>query len=151
MTKHYSLGLMLFISFFISSLSYASSDEYVTDWAQKTLMNTLAASYLDTPEEVEMIRKEYSQEAWVPMSEFFHKELQIIEEQKLTLHPKPITEVTITRTKHCISVHCWRVNQAYKIPELHMNIGFSLLIVGASPAKDSPFLIQSLDMKVHNY
>jgi hypothetical protein len=151
MKKKYALGFMFCISFFTASLIYASRDNYVTDWAQKTLMDTLAASYLDTPEEVEVVQKKYSPAAWGPMSDFFHKELKIIQDQKLTLHPIPLTQATITRSENCISVHCWRVSQLYKIPELHMNIDFSLLIVSASPSGDSPFLIQSVDMKVHNY
>lgn len=142
---------VVLISFFISFLAHASSNNYVTDWAQKTLIQTLTVSYLDTPADVEAIQKKYSHAAWEPMSAFFNKETNMIDQQKLSTHPKPLTEPKITKLTDCISDQCWRVNQSFNIPELHMNIDFSLLVVSASPSGDSPFLIQSVDMNVHHY
>ncbi|MCL9685303.1 hypothetical protein [Legionella maioricensis] len=150
MNKTYSCCMVL-IAFFVSSLAHAFSDSYVTDWAQKTLIETLTVSYLTTPEETEATQKKYSLAAWEPMSAFFNKELIVIDQQKLSTHPKPLTEPTITKLTKCISDQCWRVNQSFNIPELHMNIDFSLLLVTASPGGYSPFLIQSVDMNVHRY
>ena len=142
---------MVLLSLCISFFAHASGDSYVTDWTQKTLIETLSASYFDTPQDVALVRKKYSQAAWEPMSDFFNKELKMIDEQKLIIHPKPLTEPTISKLAECISDQCWRVNQSFNIPELHMNIDFSLLVVSASPSEDSPFLIQSVDMNVHHY
>ena len=142
---------MVLFSLFIAFLAHASSDSYVTDWAQKTLLETLTVSYLTTPEETEAIQRKYSQAAWEPMSAFFNKEIIMIDQQKMTIHPKPLTKPTVTKLTNCISDQCWRVNQSFNIPELHMNVDFSLLVVGASPASDSPFLIQSVDVNVHHY
>lgn len=142
---------MLFLSLYFSSIAHSFGDSYVTDWTQKTLIETLSASYFDTPQDVALVRKKYSQAAWEPMSAFFNKELKMIDKQKLVIHPKPLTEPKITNLTDCISDQCWRVNQSFNIPELHMNIDFSLLVVSASPSGDSPFLIQSVNMNVHHY
>jgi hypothetical protein len=151
MKKKNSLRFFFNISFFTSFLAHAHKDDYVTNWAQNLLIETLSISYLDKPHEIDITRKKYSHAAWEPMNSFFHKEIKIIEEHKLILHPKPLTEPTIIRTEECISIHCWRVNQSFNIPELHMNIAFSLLIVSAMPVINSPFLVQSVDMVVRNY
>ena len=153
MNKVY-LRLMLVISLFIASLAQAANipkDSYVTDWSENLLMNTLSVSYLDTDDESAEVQKNYSAAAWEPMSDFFHKEIKMIKEQSITLHPKALTEPTITRVAQCISNQCWRVNQSFQLPELHMSIDFSLLIVNAKPAEDVPILVQSVDMKVHHY
>lgn len=145
------LRFLLLFSFFIPCHAQAFSNKYVTDWTQETLMQTLSVSYRDKPEDSTAIQNKYSLAAWEPMSNFFSKELKIINEQKLTIHPQPLTQPTITRLEQCASANCWKVNQAYNLPELHMNLDFSLLIVSAAPAHQSPFIIQSANIKVHHY
>lgn len=149
--KKNSLRLLPLIALFICSFVYATKDNYVSEWVQNTLMETLSVSYADKPSDSVAIQKKYSHAAWEPMSDFFNREVKIINEQKLTTHPKPLTEPTIERIQHCISVDCWRVEQSYNIPELHMDIDFSVRVIKSAPATDAPFLIQSLSMKVHHY
>lgn len=149
MYKALALRFILLLSFFASFLIHAAKDSYVTDWAQQLLIDTLSASYLNTPAEIETVRNNYSRAAWDPMSNFFENELQFIQLYKLTLHPKPINEPTILEIENCASARCWRVNQTFNIPELHMNIDFSLLIINTSSG--TPLLVQSVDMKVHRY
>ncbi len=151
MNKKNFLRLLPLIALFICSFVYATKDNYVSEWVQNTLMETLSVSYSDKPKDSVTTQKKYSHAAWEPMNDFFDKEIKIIKEQQLVTHPKPLTEPTIERIQHCISVDCWKVDQSYNIPELHMDIDFSVRVIKASPASDSPFLIQSLNMKVHRY
>lgn len=151
MNKINFFRFLLLFFLFISYHAQAFSNKYVSDWAQNTLIQTLSVSYIDSPDENRLIQKKYSLAAWEPMRDFFSKELQIIEEQKLTIHPKPLTKPKVTRSNNCLSSDCWEVTQSYNLPELHMNVDFSLFIVSASPSNESPFLIQSANIKIHQY
>lgn len=150
MNKKNSVRFVPLIVLFLGSFVHAAQDNYVAGWVQKTLMETLTVSYADSSVNSALENK-YSHPAWDAMSTFFNKELKIIKEQKLVTHPQPLTQVTVERLSSCMSADCWKVNQSYKISELHMDIDFSLQVVKASPANKSPFLIQSLNMKIHRY
>lgn len=149
MYKTRIIRFILLFSFFASFLIHAAKDSYVTDWAQQLLIDTLSASYLDTPADIESVQKNYSSAAWDPMIDFFDNERQTIQLYKLTLHPVPLNEPVLSEMDNCGSARCWRVNQTYNLPELHLNIDFSLFIVNS--ANGTPLLVQSLDMKVHRY
>jgi hypothetical protein len=135
-----------------SPVHYASvnnlSEKAVTKWTQKILMDSLTASYHDSQSDIESVQKYYSHAAWDPMNLFFDKELNAINTHKLTLHPRPLNNPTVSQENNCQVKPCWRVNQSYNLPELHLNIDFSLLIIRSSTTE---YLIQSLNMKVTHY
>lgn len=145
-----SLRFLPLLALFIGSFVHAAQDNYVAKWVENTLIETLSVSYADTSSNNSLENK-YSHPAWDAMSNFFNKELETIKEQKLVIHPKPLTAPTVERISSCMSTDCWKVDQSYKIPELHMDIDFSLHVVKASPANKSPFLIESLNLKIHRY
>lgn len=149
MIRKQAIGFVLILSFFASFLIYAADDKYVANWAQQLLIDSLSASYLNTPSEIEAIQKNYSMAAWEPMSDFFENEQQIMELNKLILHPEPLTTPTVSEVEDCMFSRCWRVNQSFNVPELHMNIDFSLFIIKS--LSGSPLLVQSVGMKVHRY
>lgn len=147
-----ALHCALLFTLLSSTASYSSNnqlgDTAVTQWTEHVLMESLTASYQDTQADIEQVQKYYSHAAWEPMNLFFDKELQAIETHKLTVHPKPINKPTVTQENNCQFKSCWRVNQSYNLPELHLNIDFSLLIIRSNTTQ---YLIQSLNMKVEHY
>ncbi|WP_298627722.1 hypothetical protein [uncultured Legionella sp.] len=147
--------LILLISLFISSAcSVANSVPntiQVTEWAQQVLMDSLNASYYDTPEDINSVQKHYSLEAWRPMNSFFNNELKIIEQYKLSIHPIALTKPQLLPEPNCEYKLCWRVNQKFKLPELNMIIDFSLLISRIIRSDAEYYLIQNLNMIVQRY
>ncbi|KTC82114.1 hypothetical protein [Legionella cincinnatiensis] len=151
MCKLLLLRFMLLISLFASPLVSAVTNNEVTDWAQKILMDTMSISYLTTPNEEKEAEKNFSHAAWEPMNNFYFNESKIIKHYKLTLHPRPLNHPTLIKEELCFGSPCWRVNQTYNVPELHLNVAFSLLITSQKTTNKSPFIVKSLDMKVEHY
>ncbi|KTD06551.1 hypothetical protein Lgra_3328 [Legionella gratiana] len=151
MFKLLLLRLIVLISLSASSLVYAVTTNEVTDWVQKVLMYTMSISYQTTPDEEKEAEKNFSPSAWEPMNDFYFNESKIIKHYKLTLHPKPLNPPTLIKEDLCFGSPCWRVNQTYNIPELHMNVAFSLLITKIGTTNKSSFIVKSLDMKVQRY
>lgn len=146
--------LIAFIVLFLIFCVHAKTTHHnVTAWVQQTLMDTLAASYGDTPADIDRVKRNYYPAAWWPMNHFFRDRLEAIKMKKLILHPKPLTPARITASGQCGTSQCWRVTQAYQIPELSIIIDCSLLVVPASTMlkSKSPFLIQSLSLKINDY
>ncbi|MBL7480096.1 hypothetical protein [Legionella bononiensis] len=152
MIKPLALHMTMLFALIISPVHYASGtnlrEKAVTRWTQNILMDSLTASYRDTQSDIESVQKYYSHAAWDPMNLFFDKELKAIYTHKLTLHPKPLNNPTVSHEDNCQVKPCWRVNQSYNLPELHLKIDFSLLIIRSSTTE---YLIQSLNMKVDHY
>lgn len=142
---------MLLLLLSQSPFLYAVTNKEVTDWVQKVLMYTMSISYQTTPDEEKEAEKYFSHSAWEPMDDFYFNEAKIIKQYELTLHPKPLNHPTIIKEELCFGAPCWRINQTYNIPELHMNVAFSLLITSKGTINKSPFIVQSLDMKVQHY
>ncbi|MDX1838362.1 hypothetical protein [Legionella taurinensis] len=146
--------LMAFIVLFLLFCAHAKTGPHnVTAWVQQTLMDTLSASYGDTPTDIDKVKRNYYPAAWWPMNHFFRDRLELIKVKKLILHPKPLTAARITASGPCGTSQCWRINQSYQIPELSIIIDFSLLVVPANTMlkSKSPFLIQSLSLKINDY
>ncbi|WED43472.1 hypothetical protein [Legionella cardiaca] len=122
----------------------------VSEWTERTLMATLSAGYLDDASEAANVRRHYMPTAWRPMQSFFRDKLELMKERKLTLHPQPVIPATVI-LRDCEGVSCWRVHQAFIVPELRNKIDFDVLVVTADPAHGSPFLIQSMDIGVTEY
>lgn len=145
------LRIMMFLSLFISSLAHAYSNPNVTAWTQRILMDTFSTSYRETNAEIFAVQKNYSPAAWVPLNEFFNHELKIIKKYKLSSHPRPLMDPIIVKAGHLLGAECWRVTQSFNIPELHMNIACSVLVMNNDKSKETPYLIQSIDMKIRHY
>ncbi|KTD07866.1 hypothetical protein [Legionella jamestowniensis] len=143
-------ALLLF--FFLSSTYADDTTTKVGNWAQQVLMDTLSASYRDTPADIEEVQKNFLPEAWGPMHLFFLDKRVQINEEKLTLHPQIRTTPAVIESNNCSVSPCWQVKQSFNIPELSLTIDFTLQIVPASVVKKatSPFLIQSLSIVMHN-
>ncbi len=155
MLTKFSLHLLLLINLLSGSVSFAANtipnSIQVTEWAQRVLMDSLTASYFDTPEDIKSVQKYYSLAAWEPMNSFFDNELKRIEYYKLSLHPKPLTPPKLLKEINCEYKLCWRVNQKFKLPELRMIIDFSLLISRIMQNDTEHYLIQNLNMTVQRY
>lgn len=134
---------------FISLANADDNEEQVCTWAEKILKETLSASYEDTPSDIAEMQQYYMPSAWWPMKEFFASKRDLINKQKLTLHPQLQTAATVVSRGDCGGITCWRVNLAYYIPEFRHDINFSLLIFANSQG-NSPFLIQSADMVIRD-
>jgi hypothetical protein len=137
---------------FISVANADNSKSQVCAWAEQVLMQTLSVRYDDSPRDVEAaLQRYYMPSAWGPMKIFFTDKRDLINKQKLILHPRLKNAATVISQGKCAAgiIPCWRVNLEYSIPELHHSINFSLLIFANSKG-DSPFIIQSLDMIIKN-
>lgn len=151
MNKKNSLGMLLLSLLFMPAFAYAYTDAFVMNWAQSLLIDTFDTNYLETSAEVYAVQKKYSHAAWVPMNNFFSHELNIIREHKLVLHPRPIGQAILVSKGNYMGTASWRVKQSLSVPELQMNIDYSALIIQSKDPKAEPFLVQSIDMKVHHY
>lgn len=146
--------LMAFVVLFIIFCVHAKTTQRtVASWVQQTLTETLAASYGDTPADLDAIKRNYYPAAWGPMTNFFRDKREHIKNSHLILHPRPLTSARVTASEDCGMSTCWRVNQSYQIPEMSLIIDFSLLVVPSTTLlkSKSPFLIQSLSLKIDNY
>lgn len=139
--------------FFVLSCAHADNTTMIGNWAQQILVDTLSASYMDTPAEIEAVQKNYLPGAWGPMHQFFLDKRVEINEKKLVLHPQALTTPTVMKNNNCGLSQCWQVNQSFSVPELSLSIDFSLQVVPGSLVKNStsPFLIQSLSLVMHDY
>jgi hypothetical protein len=139
-----------FVVFFICSYVHADDFRSVGNWTQEILMGTLSASYTDTPAEIAAIKKNYLPYAWGPMHQFLLNKRAEINEKQLTLHPKPLTHPKVMESTNCGVSPCWEVVQVFYIPELSVNIYFSLKVTKGTIVKNSPlpFMIRSVSIVI---
>lgn len=140
--------------FLIWIFSYTYADQTnIGAWTQNLLIETLSASYKDTPSEIRAVQKNYLPYAWGPMHQFLLDKRVEINEKMLTLHPKALTAPQITESNDCELSSCWQVIQSFNIPELSLNIDLSLQVIPGNIVKgsDSPFVVQSLSMILRYY
>lgn len=137
----------------IFSYAYATDQTNIGNWTQNLLIETLSASYKDTPEEIRTVQKNYLPYAWGPMHQFLLDKRVEINEKMLILHPKALTTPQIIESNNCELTPCWQVIQSFNIPELSLNIDLSLQVIPGNIAKasDSPFVVQSLSMILRYY
>jgi hypothetical protein len=151
MNKNNRLSLLLLGFLSLPSLAYAYTDASVMNWTQSLLIDTFDTNYRETPAEVYAVQKKYSHAAWVPMNDFFNQELSIIRAHKLVLHPRPLSQPTLVDKGDYLGADSWRVKQSLNVPELQMIIEYSALVIQVKDPKGGPFLVQSIDVKVHHY
>ncbi|CEK09732.1 hypothetical protein [Legionella hackeliae] len=122
----------------------------ISEWTEQTLMLTLVAGKHDDASEAANVRRFYLATAWRPMEAFFRDKVELMNEKHIILHPQPIVPSVVT-VADCEATSCWRVHQAFLIPELRNRVDFNVLVVTADPSHGSPFLIQSLDITLNTY
>ena len=128
-----------------------ADDREVIAWVENVIVKTFSFSSETTPEDNAEVRKNYTNNAWFGITGFFDNYMQIVKEQRLTLHPVINGQTSILEEggvdKNILpGVEYWRFNIGLLIPELHLNIDFSIVVINAPTNK---YLIQSLDMKLH--
>ncbi|AHE66905.1 hypothetical protein Loa_01352 [Legionella oakridgensis ATCC 33761 = DSM 21215] len=134
------IKLAVFIFFMFSCTAYADDTTTIGHWAQHVLVETLSASYKDTPAEIAAVRKNYLPGAWGPMHQFLLDKRVEINKKKLTLHPKPLHPPVVIASNDCGLSPCWKVSQSFNIPEMSLTLDFSLQIVPASLVKKATSL-----------
>lgn len=158
--NHYWYGLfagaLLFTSTVAFSVVYhtypAHAISDVSEWTERTLLITLTAGYHEDASEAANVRRHYMAAAWWPMQAFFRDKLMLTRDKQLVLHPRPIVPSVIVTVKcEGEGVNCWRVRQAFFIPELQGQVVFNVLVVTADPAHGTPFLIKRLDTTLISY
>ncbi|WP_155823704.1 DotI/IcmL/TraM family protein [Legionella shakespearei] len=141
------------ICFFISALfffpSFAHADEQVTvnQWTQQTLLDTLSVNYTEQADDFAQIRANYTFDAWNGIVNFLGGYMNVIRAKQLTLHPVPAGDAQIIKSGTVSGINYWRINQNITIPELGIELFFSVLILARDPSTGSPYIIQSMDIR----
>lgn len=143
------LPISLFISalFFFSSFAHADEQVTVNQWAQQTLLNTLSVNYTDQADDFAQIRTNYTLDAWSGIVNFLGGYMDVIRARQLTLHPVPSGDAQLIKSGTVSGINYWRINQNITIPELGVELFFSVLILARDPASGSPYIIQSVDIQ----
>ncbi|CAM3004320.1 Macrophage killing protein with similarity to conjugation protein [Legionella steigerwaltii] len=139
----------------ISLLTYsnflnADTNSQLISWVQETLTDTLSVNYTENLTDTDPVISHYSYNAWQGMVQFLGGYMDVIKEKKLTIHPVLDRNPTITQTGYSSGVPYWRVNQNVNLPELRLNVSFSLMITVPSSGS-APYIIQNLDMQKSTY
>jgi hypothetical protein len=144
---------LAFFLFLICTYAYGANQPSIGKWTQNVLMDTLSASYKDTPSEIKAVQNNYLPYAWGPVSQFLRDKRDEINASKLILHPRPINAPNVVSTNECNLAPCWQVTQSFKIPELLLKIDVSLRVIPGNAVKgaNTPFIIQSMSLSLHKY
>ncbi|MCC5791188.1 MAG: hypothetical protein JJT82_01065 [Legionellaceae bacterium] len=133
----------LLLVFFILSLPAMAANLNVADWTEDVLRKTLSVSYKLTPAQVNAQKQYYSFEGWASIASFLGNRMVFIRANRISLHPEPLNSATVVGTEEYSGLPCWRVNQSWFIPELNMQIHFSVRVVRE---ENGFYKIMSLDM-----
>lgn len=134
---------------FFSPVSFAYSDQEVTDWGAKVMLKTLSASYLDSPADIASVRKNYMLAAWGPMTDFLVQKRAYIQQNHLILHPTPLGSAQLVDKGTCHNTPCWSVSQSFFIPEISSNVEMTLSITLIG-IQQQDLIVQSMDVKFTN-
>lgn len=131
-----------------SSFSYQKSAS-VTDWVEQTLLLSTALNFTNNESYSSPVRLRYTHNGWEALSNFLSHYANSSLGNDMPFHPTVISEPAIVNSGIITNSHFfagtpyWRVEQGIAIPELNINIAFSVLVIETT---DKHFLIQSLDM-----
>lgn len=151
MMKHRPFCVLLLGVFLVFSSPLRADDSKVTDWTKQVLLSTLAINYAESEKSIDAMRLNYTVNAWHALSTFLGNYVSIVRKERLTLHPvangpAKLTDSGVVHKGNFFNgVHYWRINQSVTIPELNINIDFSLFVVKLYPKRDK-YLIQSINM-----
>ncbi|WP_419420063.1 hypothetical protein ACNVED_01845 [Legionella sp. D16C41] len=138
---------LLWLLIFIPCLGYAN-DAQVLTWTRQTLSKTLCISYQTIDSQLSSVKTNYTLEAWQNLKSFLGDKIIMVRDNRLTLHPKAVKTNQLVAKQGFRNIIYWRVNQGFDIPELKMMIYFSVIVI---PAKNPPYLIQSLNVTTLDY
>ena len=138
--------LFLSVLFAFSFTLYAQNNAEVCQWTKQTLLNTLSIDYTYQKGDDDQIRKSYTDNAWDAISGFLGGYVDTVKEQHLTTHPIFIQEPSVVASGVDSGIYYWRVNEEVLIPELHLIIAFSMLVIKTNSSTSGGYVIQSLNM-----
>lgn len=141
-------ALLLAILLLLSSLIQANQNEDVISWSEQTLLNTLTASNNQQDKSFGEIKKNYSFDAWSGVVDFLGNRLQTIKAKKMILNPTINGTSQVLNAGITSGIPFWRVQVDISVPELDITLGFTLLVLASYSSSDSPYVIQSLNIKV---
>lgn len=145
-------SLLLGVFLICSAGAHAVSNVAVTQWTQKTLLNTLTVdSNYSSSNDYEQHSKGFGRNAWNAISGFLGGYIPVIQEHQLSVHPTFLIEPHVVDSGIVNGIHYWRVDEEVALPELNIKVAFSLLIIETGPSNNGPFLIQSMDMVKQEY
>jgi hypothetical protein len=143
------LYFFFLLSLFFSTSIAADTNERVAAWTQQTLLATFSVG--DNADRTQ-IRKNYTDNAWQAMNQFFAPYIQVIKDKQLILHPVAngpavvVKSGTITSSNFFKGLQFWQVNQSITVPELNAVINFSVGVIEAPT--ESKYIIQSLNVSL---
>ncbi|WP_133128742.1 hypothetical protein [Legionella nagasakiensis] len=152
MNRRLTMSLLLIVSLFISTNTYAANDNKIIQWTQNTLLSTLSVSYQENKQHDEFVQSNYTYNARQALHEFLGGYMVVIKNKQLTLHPQlngpaEVLEAGIVKNSTFFDgIHYWRIHQAVLIPELNQNIEFTIVVI---ETLQKNYLIQALDMTLH--
>lgn len=132
---------------FFSSFVYADEKATVGQWVQQTLLDTLSVNYTQQPEDFDQIRANYSFDAWNGIVSFLGGYMDVIHTKQMTLHPAPDGDAKIISSGTYSGIQFWRINQNITLPELNIELSFSVLVLARNSSTGPSYIIQSLDMQ----
>ena len=137
-------------AFLLLSTAHADNSQ-ITSWVQQVLITTLSVSYLDNPSTSASVRTNYTDNAWEAITGFLGHYVVTVRAQQLSLHPVAHGDAVIINSGVVPNdilpgLQFWQVNQAITIPELHLNINFSVIVT--LNVADNNYRIQSLSMAI---
>jgi hypothetical protein len=140
-------SLLLSFILLFPAINYAD-DSSVLAWTKQTLLNTLSIDYKTLKEDFDKSKANYTTSAWGALESFLGDKIPTIQNDQLTLHPTAPSLGTIVDAGTVDNVTYWRINQPISIPELNMNVNFSLVVIKST---NPPYLIQSVNMTQVQY
>ncbi|WP_131783586.1 hypothetical protein [Legionella gresilensis] len=150
-------NLILLIVVIIPIRLFAYTPAQVSEWTEQTLMHTLIAGHHEKISEAANVRRFYKHRAWRTMDIFLNQYLGNNVENNLrgrppiTFQPEPILSAEIVAPEECGEASCWRVHQAFIVPEIERHLEFTAVVSTANPTHSSPLIINTLDIIVSPY
>ncbi|MGQ3889744.1 DotI/IcmL/TraM family protein [Legionella sp. CNM-1927-20] len=126
----------------LPTTSFADNNR-VLAWTKQTLLKTLSLNYQTIDNQLNSVKSHYTPEAWQNLKSFLGDKISTVRDNQLILHPTAVNKKQFIAQQGFENIIYWRVNQGFNIPELKTTIYFSVVVI---PAKNPPYLIQSLDV-----
>jgi len=145
------LVLISVLSAFLLLSTARADNSQITSWVQRVLITTLSVSYSDNFRAAPPIRTNYTDNAWAAITGFLGHYVDTVRAQQLTLHPVAngaaiVVDSGVFPNDILPGLKFWQVNQQITIPELRLNISFSVVVT--LNVTDNKYRIQSLSMAI---
>lgn len=139
-------AILLGILLILTPNLYANPPIAVTAWTKKILMNTLTVDYTYKNKAPGETPEGFTVNAWSAIREFLGGYIQVIRDRKLSIHPVFLVEPQVVDSGVVTGIHFWRVNSKVSLPELNIQVVFSLITIATAPSSNTPYVIQSISM-----